>query len=86
MRCAESLSCVQLFGTSWAVARQAPLSMGIFQARIPEWVALPSSGDLLDPGIEPMSPVVPALQVDSLLLSHRRSWEGFPLLNNNFDV
>ena len=26
----------------WTVARQAPLSMG-FQARIPEWVAMPSS-------------------------------------------
>ena len=29
--------------TSWTVARQAPLSMGILQARILEWVAVPSS-------------------------------------------
>ena len=29
--------------TPWTVARQAPLSVGIFQARILEWVALPSS-------------------------------------------
>ena len=29
------------------------------------------SGDLPDPGIEPMSPVAPALQVDSLSLSHQ---------------
>ena len=36
---------------------------GILQARILKWVAMPSSGDLPDPGIEPMSP---ALQVDSL--------------------
>ena len=36
---------------------------GIFQARILEWVAFPSPGDLLDPGIEPWSP---ALQADSL--------------------
>ena len=36
---------------------------GILQARILEWGALPFSGDLLNPGIEPRSP---ALQVDSL--------------------
>ena len=29
--------------TSWTVARQAPLSIGILQARIPEWVAIPFS-------------------------------------------
>ena len=39
---------------------------GIFQARIPEWVAIFFSGDLPKPGIEPASPVSPALQVDSL--------------------
>ena len=27
----------------WTVAHQAPLSMGILQARILEWVAMPSS-------------------------------------------
>ena len=36
----------------------------IFQARILEWAAIPPSGDLPDPGIEPRSP---AWQVDSLL-------------------
>ena len=41
--------------TLWTVARQAPLSMGILQARIPEWVACPPSGDLPDPGIESVS-------------------------------
>jgi len=40
---------------------------GILQARILEWVAIPFSRDLPDPGIKPVSP---ALQVDSLLLSH----------------
>ena len=29
--------------TPWTVARQAPLSMGILQTRILEWVAIPSS-------------------------------------------
>ena len=41
--CAESLSHVRLFEIPWTVARQAPLSMGILQARILEWVALPFS-------------------------------------------
>ena len=34
---------VRLFATPWTVAHQAPLSMGILQARILEWVAMPSS-------------------------------------------
>ena len=45
---------------------------GILQARILEWVALPSR-DLLDLGIEAVSPVSPALDVDSLPLSHQGS-------------
>ena len=50
--------------TPWTVAHQAPLSMGILQARILEWLAMPSPGDLPNPGIEPSSP---ALRADSLL-------------------
>ena len=34
---------------------------GIFQARILEWVAIPFSRDLPDPGVEPVSLVPPAL-------------------------
>ena len=41
------------------VARQVPLSMGILQARILEWIAIPSSR-------ESSQPRSPALQVDSL--------------------
>ena len=37
------LSRVRLFVTPWTVAHQAPPSMGILQARILEWVAMPSS-------------------------------------------
>ena len=37
------LSHAQLFTTPWTAARQAPLSMGTLQARILEWVAMPSS-------------------------------------------
>ena len=42
----------------------------ISQARILEWVAMPSPGDLAEPRIEPASP---ALQVDILPLSHQGS-------------
>ena len=37
---------------------------GIFQVRVLEWFAIPSPGDLPDPGIEPRSP---ALQADTLV-------------------
>ena len=37
------LSRVQLFVTPWTVVCQAPLSMEILQARILEWIAMPSS-------------------------------------------
>ena len=65
---------IRLFATPWAVARQTLLSMGSLQARILEWVAISSSRGLPDPEIEPRSLTSPALQVDSLLLSH----QGFP--------
>ena len=59
----KSLSRVQLFGTPWTVAYQAPLSMGI--SRQEYWSGLPfPSPDLPDPGIEPGSP---ALKADTLL-------------------
>ena len=41
--CVLLFSCVHLFVTLYTVARQARLSMGILQARILEWVAMPSS-------------------------------------------
>ena len=46
---------------------------GILQARILEWLPFPSPGHLLDPGIEPKSPVSPALQAPSLPQSHQES-------------
>ena len=61
--CAELLSRVRFFVTPWTVARQAPLSMGIPQARILEWVACPPPGDLPNPAIATSSLT---LQVDSL--------------------
>ena len=49
--------------TPWTLACQAPLSMGILQARILEWLTCPPPGDLPNPGIKPRFPI---LQVDSL--------------------
>ena len=46
------------------------LSPWDFPARLLEWVAIHSSKDLPDPGIEPVSPAAPALQEDSLPLRH----------------
>ena len=57
------LSRVQLFATPWTVAFQAPQSMEIFQASVPEWVAISSSRVSPEPGIEPRSPT---LQADAL--------------------
>ena len=39
----QSLSCFFIFATPWTVAYQAPLSMGILQAKILKWVAMLSS-------------------------------------------
>ena len=41
--CTLLLSHVQLFATPWTIACEAPLSMGILQARILEGSAMPSS-------------------------------------------
>ena len=53
--------------TLWTVARQAPLSMGLFRQEY--WGGLPlssSRGSLPNPGMKSISPVPPALQADSL--------------------
>ena len=50
---------IWLFVTLWIVASQASLH-GIPQARILEQVAMPSSGDLPNPEMEPASLVSPA--------------------------
>ena len=57
----------------WTVARQAPLSLGL--SRQEYWGELPCLplGDLPDSMIESASPVAPALQADSLSLSHQGS-------------
>ena len=59
----KSLSRIQLFGTPWTVAHQAPPSMGFSRQEYWSGLPFPSSGDLPDPGIEPGSPT---LQADAL--------------------
>ena len=61
---------VQLFVTPWIVALQAPLSVGFSWQEYWSGLPFPPPGDIPDPGIEPVSP---AVQVDSLLLSHLSS-------------
>ena len=59
---AQSLSRVRHFATPWTVALQAPLSVGILQARTLECVATPMS---IYP-TQGLNPDPPALRVDSL--------------------
>ena len=47
------------------VAQKAPLSMGILQARILEWIVIPPPADLPYPGIEPRSPILQAISLPS---------------------
>ena len=52
---------LQLFGTPWTVASQAPLSMRFPRQEYWSGLPFPPPGDLPDPGIELESPVSPAL-------------------------
>ena len=58
------LSHVGLFVTPMDCSLPKSSVPGILQARILEWIAIPSLEDLCNPGIEPRSPT---LQADSLL-------------------
>ena len=49
LSCAWLLSHVRLFATPWTVARQAPLYLGILQARVLEWIAIPPSRESSQP-------------------------------------
>ena len=54
-------SCVQLFATLWTVAHQAPLSVKFSRQEYWSGLPYPPPGDLPDPGMEPKSPMSPAL-------------------------
>ena len=52
------LSCVWLSVTPWAVAHQAPLSMGFSRQEYWTGLPFPPPGDLPNSGMEPLSPAL----------------------------
>ena len=70
--CMCAQSCLTLWD-SWTAAHKAPLSMGFSRKEYWSGLPFPPPGDIPDSGIEPTSPMSPALQRDSLPLGHLRS-------------
>ena len=58
---AQLLSRVRLFATLRTVVSQTPLSTGFSRQEYWSGLPFPPPGDLPEPGIEPVSPVAPAL-------------------------
>ena len=69
---------VQLFVTSWTVARQAPLSMGFSRQEYRSGLPCPPPGDLPNLGIKPASLMSPALAGGFFTIS--ATWEAQLLL------
>ena len=65
LACLVAQSCLTL-SDPWTVAHQAPLYMGLFRKEYWSVLPFPPPGDLSNLGIKPLSPVSPALQVDSI--------------------
>ena len=68
--CAQPLSHVRLFVTPWTVACQALLSMEFSRHEYWSQLPFPSSGDLPDTGIKPVS------STDRWVLYHCAPWEA----------
>ena len=66
------LSRVQLFGTPWTIAHQAPPSMEFSRQEYWSELPFPSPGDLPDPGMEPASLGSPALAGGFFIISGTR--------------
>ena len=68
--CAQSPQSIRLSVTPWTVAHQAPLSTELIREEY--WSGWPCSAQGIFPtqGSTPHLPASPALQVDSILLSH----------------
>ena len=76
LTCAHVLSCfshVWLFATPWAVARQAPLSMGFSRPEYWSGLPCPPPMDLPNPGIESLYLISPALA--GRLFTTSATWE-----------
>ena len=70
---------VRLCVTLWTIAHQAPLSMEFSRQECWSGLPCPPPVDLPDPGIKPTSVVSPALEVNSLPLSH----QGLPIIHQS---
>ena len=62
--------CSVVSGDPMDCSPPAPLSMRLLRQEYWSGLPFPPPGDPSDPGIKPTSPESPALQVDSLPLSH----------------
>ena len=62
--------------TPWTVAHQAPLSMGFSRQEYWSGLPFPSPGDLPNPAIEPRSPALQTLIVETFI----SSWGDFTVL------
>ena len=71
--CVQALVCPTLCDPMDYIACKAPLSMEFSKQEYWSGLACPTPGDLPDPVIQLTSPVSPALQADSLSLSHQGS-------------
>ena len=77
----------------WTVAHQAPLSVGFSSQEYWSGLLCPPPGDRPYPGIEPISPWTPALQVDPLptkplgspVMAHFTSIHSLMNVTNNND-
>ena len=83
MCCILSCFSIQLCVTLWTPTCQTPLSMGLSMQEYWSGLLCPPPGDLLNPGIEPESPVSPALAGEffttvQLARSFLKVLESFP--------
>ena len=79
------LSHVWLFATPWTVACQSPLSMGIFQARIQQWISMPSFRGFSQPRDQTLVSRIAARFFtvwatreahNGILLSYKKEWNN----------
>ena len=72
--CVLSCSVVSDSVTPWTVAHQVPVSMEFPRQEYWNGSPFPLPGDLLDPGVKPVSPATPALA--GRFFYHSTMWEA----------
>jgi len=72
------LSHVQLFATLWTIAHQAPSAYGILQARVLEWVVVPSPRGSFQPRDQ-----THVSWISRWILYHYATWETHILFTKN---